>query len=77
MLKVGILGFADLSGSTTANILISERRAREVHKHLVNNGVSEEVLLAKGLGTLTQKVDAQKLSMCASQRCVVFEVYIN
>ncbi len=77
VLKVGILGFADLSGSTTANILISERRAREVHKHLVNNGVSEEVLLAKGLGTLTQKVDAQKLSMCASQRCVVFEVYIN
>ena len=75
--KVGILGFADLSGSTSVNNSISEQRARDVHQLLVNNGVSEENLLAKGLGTFTQQVNAEKLSKCATQRCVIFEVYIN
>ena len=77
ILKVGVLGFADLSGSTTANILISERRARDVHKHLVKSEVGEEILIAKGLGTLTRKFDPLKLSNCPTQRCVMFEVYSN
>ncbi len=75
--KVGVLGFADLSGSTSANNLISEGRARNIHQHLVDNGVSEENLLAKGLGTFVQRENLEKLSRCVTQRCVIFEVYSN
>ena len=75
--KVGILGFADLSGSTSANNLISEGRARNIHQYLVDNGVNEENLLAKGLGTFVQRENLEKISRCATQRCVIFEVYNN
>jgi len=48
--KLGILGFADLSGSTVVNNTISEQRARSVHQALVDYGFDENNLLAKGLG---------------------------
>ncbi|MEM7401449.1 MAG: OmpA family protein [Pseudomonadota bacterium] len=75
--KVGVLGFADLSGSTSVNNLISEGRARNIHQQLVGNGISEENLLAKGLGTFVQRENLEKFSRCVTQRCVIFEVYDN
>ena len=75
--KLGILGFADLSGSTSTNNAISEQRARSVHQALVENGLHEDRLLAKGLGDFRNKSVDEKTSNCASQRCVVFEVYTN
>ncbi|MFK7815568.1 MAG: OmpA family protein [Gammaproteobacteria bacterium] len=75
--KLGILGFADTSGTSSVNIFISESRARSVHKVLAAIGITEDVLLAKGLGSYdAQSGEAGKLN-CQSQRCVMFEVYIN
>jgi len=75
--KLGILGFADLSGTTSANILISEQRARNVHDALSQSGVEIDDLLAKGLGSFEEQTEFNKVLNCESQRCVAFEVYIN
>ncbi|MGH1537793.1 MAG: OmpA family protein [Gammaproteobacteria bacterium] len=75
--KLGILGFADKSGTTSANVLISDDRARSVHEVLVSKGVSEEYLLAKGLGDYTRQSEMVGSLKCQSQRCVMFEVYLN
>lgn len=75
--KLGVLGFADASGTSSANILISEQRARSVHNALSNRGVAIDDLLAKGLGSFVQQTEFTKALRCESQRCVAFEVYIN
>ena len=75
--KIGVLGFADRTGAPMANILMSDRRARWVNNFLVSNGVAEENLLAKGLGEYANQSEFGKQLKCASQRCVVFEVYLN
>lgn len=75
--KIGVLGFADRSGTSMTNILMSDRRAREVNDMLVFNGVAEEHLLAKGLGEFSNQSGFAKISKCTTQRCVVFEVYLN
>ncbi len=75
-LKIGILGFADASGTIAMNNKISERRARNVQNMLVNLEISEEILLAKGLGEFVIKSDiSMPVTTCATQRCVIFEVY--
>lgn len=76
-LKIGILGFADQSGKASANTIISEKRARNVHDALVQRGISEDILLAKGLGKYSAQADSTRTINCASQRCVTFEVYPN
>ena len=75
--KIGVLGFADRSGTSMTNILMSDRRARSVHNALVGRGVAEEILLAKGLGEFSNQSEFAKQLKCATQRCVVFEVYLN
>ena len=75
--KLGILGFADISGTSAANIVISEKRARSVHDELARKGVVEDELLAKGLGSYAAQSEFTKTLKCQSQRCVMFEVYIN
>jgi OOP family OmpA-OmpF porin len=75
--KLGILGFADASGTSTKNIFISDKRARKVQSALTGNGISEDILLAKGLGNFTQQPKFAKTLKCTTQRCVMFEVYIN
>ena len=74
-LKIGILGFADKTGKTSANITISEKRARYVHNALVQLGISEEIMLAKGLGEFASLTNFATYPTCVSQRCVVFETY--
>ncbi len=75
--KLGILGFADVSGTTSANILISEQRARNVHDVLTSKGIAEDYLLAKGLSSYVHQSEFAKTLKCQSQRCVMFEIYIN
>lgn len=75
--KLGILGFADISGTSAANIVISDKRARSVHDVLVRKGVVGDELLAKGLGSYTAQSEFTKSLKCLSQRCVMFEFYIN
>jgi len=75
--KLGVLGFADRSGTSGANILISEQRARNVHDALYEKGVNIEDLLAKGLGSFEVQAEFNKDLSCESQRCVAFEVYLN
>lgn len=75
--KLGILGFADISGTSAANFVISEKRARSVHDVLARKGVVEDELLAKGLGSYAAQSEFTKTLKCQSQRCVMFEVYIN
>ena len=75
--KIGILGFADLSGKSMTNVILSDQRARIVHDALVRQGIAEENLLAKGLGEFTNQSEFAEELKCISQRCVVFEVYIN
>ncbi len=75
--KLGILGFADKSGSDAVNNEISEQRARVVHAELVKRGVAEDSLLAKGLGRYIKQADQNRTHNCITQRCVIFEVYIN
>ncbi len=75
--KLGILGFADLSGSTVVNNTISEQRARSVHQALFEKGIDENNMLAKGLGDYRNQEAKDKITKCASQRCVVFEIYTN
>jgi OOP family OmpA-OmpF porin len=75
--KLGILGFADTSGTSSVNILISENRARNVHEVLVGIGITEDMLLAKGLGSYdAESIEVSKLN-CPSQRCAMFEVYVD
>lgn len=76
-MQVGVLGIADNSGSDIANIKISELRARNVEQALTNNGVAEEMLLAKGLGTSVNGLEAAKSVSCNRPRCVFFEVYLH
>jgi len=75
--KIGVLGFADRSGTAMTNIIMSDRRARSVHSVLVENGIAEETFLAKGLGEFENQSEFTKELKCTSQRCVVFEVYLN
>ena len=75
--KLGILGFADISGTRDVNITISEQRARNVHNALVNKGMKDDDLLAKGLGLYSHQSEFNKTIDCDTDRCVVFEVYIN
>ena len=75
--KLGILGFADITGTLFANNEISEQRARIVHEELVNQGIAEEDLLAKGFGRFVNKSEINRKLNCISQRCVVFEVYLD
>lgn len=75
--KVGVLGFADRSGAAMTNIIMSDRRARSVYSVLVDNGIAGENLLAKGLGEFSNQSEFSKDVKCTSQRCVVFEVYLN
>ncbi len=75
--KLGILGFADVSGTSLANVLISENRARNVYGALAGKGITEDALLAKGLGIYTAPSEVANSSKCPSQRCVMFEVYLN
>ena len=75
--KLGILGFADKPGSPAVNNEISEQRARVVHAELVKRGIAEDSLLAKGLGRYIKQPDQNRAHNCITQRCAVFEVYIN
>lgn len=75
--KLGILGYADNSGTSSINILISENRARSIHKVLSAIGIAEDILLAKGLGNYEAQSEAAGRLSCQSQRCAMFEVYIN
>ena len=75
--KIGILGFADVSGTSLANVLISDNRARNVHGVLASKGIAEDTLLAKGLGIYAVQSEIVNSSKCPSQRCVMFEVYLN
>jgi OOP family OmpA-OmpF porin len=75
--KLGILGFADTSGTSSVNIAISENRARSVHEALVGIGITDDILLAKGLGSYDEElIEASKLN-CPLQRCAMFEIYID
>jgi len=75
--KLGILGFADASGTSSANILTSEQRARNVHDALTDKGMAEDDLLAKGLSGYVNLSEFAKTLKCQSHRCVMFEIYIN
>ena len=75
--KLGILGFADVSGAYSANILLSEQRARNVHDVLTSKGIAEDDLLAKGLSGYTNQSEFARTLKCQTQRCAMFEIYIN
>ncbi len=75
--KLGILGFADTSGTSSINISISENRARGVYQALATMGVVDEILLAKGLGSYVVRSEIAGNARCQSLRCVMFEAYIN
>lgn len=75
--KLGVLGFADTAGTSSVNILISESRARNIHDILAAMGITEDILLAKGLGSYGSQFETANKHNCQSQRCVMFEVYIN
>ena len=76
-MQVGVLSTADASGSMIGNIKITETRARNVEQALVQNGIAEEVLLAKGLGSYAKLPELGKSASCLGGRCVFFEVYLN
>lgn len=75
--KLGILGFSDTTGTLSANNDISEQRTRIVHEELVNQGIAEEDLLAKGFGRVANKSEINRNLNCISQRCVIIEVYLD
>ena len=76
-IKIGILGFADQTGKTSSNNKLSEVRARNVNDTLVQFGIAENLLLAKGLGEYATQIKVDIPSTCTSHRCVVFEAYPN
>ena len=49
-LKVEIAGHTDSKGSAKANLRLSEKRAKSVHKYLVSKKIPEKRFLAKGYG---------------------------
>lgn len=49
--KIRIVGHADSSGTEASNLALSQRRAEEVKRYLVNKGVDASVLEVAGLGS--------------------------
>ncbi len=74
---VGLLATTDSTGSSIANIKISEKRARNVESVLAQNGIAEDMLLAKGLGGNANSPETGRSALCKGPRCVFFEVYLN
>jgi outer membrane protein OmpA-like peptidoglycan-associated protein/thioredoxin-related protein len=54
--QVIIKGFADSTGDSLANSLLSQKRAEEVKNYLESKGIARQSLIAKGLGE--QKADS-------------------
>jgi len=53
---VRVEGHADASGTSEANMLLSQRRAEAVKAYLVRNGADEAMLEAVGMGSQAPKV---------------------
>lgn len=49
--KIRIVGHADASGDAEANVALSQRRAEEVKRYLVNKGADATMLEVSGLGS--------------------------
>lgn len=49
-LRIAIHGHTDHVGDDAANQLLSENRAREVRKYLINRGLSEDQIISEGFG---------------------------
>jgi OmpA-OmpF porin, OOP family len=56
-LKLGIYGHTDNAGSNTINIPLSERRANAVKNYLLQKGINEAQVEAKGFGSLKPVAD--------------------
>lgn len=68
--KVIITGYADKSGNTKNNIDLSRKRAEEVKKYLIDQGISKERLIVNYMGDINSKTEN------SSDRKVVIE-FIN
>ena len=51
--KLGILSLADVSGTSLANLLISDNSTRNVYGVIASKGIIEDTPLTKGLGIYT------------------------
>ena len=60
--RITITGFTDRIGPETYNQNLSERRAQAVHDYLVSQGLNDEAIDARGLGS------ANPLVSCEGQR---------
>lgn len=51
-LGIILTGYSDNSGNSQQNLVLSQQRAEQVKKHLVNKGVSADILHAVGAGEM-------------------------
>ncbi len=69
-----VYGFSDFTGAPDANMKISKKRAENVRRFLVANGVQADKIVTTGFGSYGTETDISSMDGLASKRCVTFEV---
>ena len=75
--KLEIQGHTDSRGSDTANMRLSDARAKAVVDALVKRGVAKERLTSKGYGETKPKADNKTKEGQAQNRRVQFEITLR
>jgi len=76
-LKVEVAGYTDNRGSTTYNVRLSQKRAETVRDYLVTQGVSADMLSAKGYGPENPLADNASADGRAANRRVELHILKN
>ncbi len=69
LLKVEIASHTDMRGEEEYNLYLSQKRAEAVVGYLIENGIHEERLTAKGYGEGQPLQDCERISACAEDDC--------
>ena len=75
--KLKLTGYTDNVGSEESNLLLSIRRANSVKRYLMENGISEDRLIADGLGIANPIADNSTREGRATNRRVELEIIFN
>jgi len=76
-LKVEVAGYTDNRGSVAYNVSLSQKRAETVHDYLVTQGVSADMLSAKGYGPENPLADNATADGRAANRRVELRILKN
>lgn len=70
--KLTLLGHTDLTGNSENNLILSQRRAESVKKYLIEKGVAQNKIFAKGLGSTKPLVNLSDEEASKKNRRIEF-----